>query len=110
MIKLGRLYLQDGRWEGRQLVPAQWVRDSVRSQVTVEDTADGPIGYGYLWWIPPAPEHPVYAAMGHAGQLIYVVPDLDLVVAVSCQDAPASFESTDFIDMVDRQIIPVIAR
>jgi CubicO group peptidase (beta-lactamase class C family) len=109
MVKLGRLYLSEGRWDGRRLVPAAWVRDSIRRHVTVEDTPDGSAGYGYLWWIPPAPEHPAYAAMGHAGQLIHVVPDLGLVVAVSCQDAPDSFDATNFIDFVDRQIIPVLA-
>lgn len=109
MIKLGRLYLQQGRWDGKQLVPAEWVQNSSRSHVTAGDGPAGTIvGYGYLWWVHSPGEHPAYAAMGYAGQLIEVVPDLQLVVAVSCKDAPASFDATDFAQMIDRQIIPVL--
>ncbi len=110
MIKLGRLYVQQGRWDGRQLVPAAWVRESTRSQVVAEQNAAGTIGYGYLWWVLPSTDHPAYAAIGFAGQLIEVVPDLELVVAVSCKDAPGWFGSGDFIDLIDEQIIPVLTR
>lgn len=34
MMKLGELYLNAGRWQGRQIVPADWVRESIRSQLT----------------------------------------------------------------------------
>lgn len=44
--RFGCLYLQDGLWEGRQLVPAQWVRESTKKQVE-----NGQDGYGYLFWM-----------------------------------------------------------
>jgi len=110
MITLGRLYLQEGRWEGRQLVPAAWVRESTSSLVPTQGPVLPSDHYGYLWWIPDAGGHPAFAAMGHAGQLIEVVPDLKLVVAVSCLDGPAAFDASDFVDVVARQIVPAVAR
>ena len=44
MAKLGLLYLQDGVWEGRQIVPSAWVREATTDQV------DDEAGYGYQWW------------------------------------------------------------
>lgn len=43
--RFGLLYLQNGNWEGKQLVPAQWVAESTRKQVE-----NGSFGYGYLFW------------------------------------------------------------
>lgn len=83
LAKLGALVLHGGRWQGRQVVPEAWVRESTRQQV---ETDGGGEGYGYLWWREPAPPSlpaGVISARGVGGQLVYVVPDLDLVVAVS---------------------------
>lgn len=87
MAKFGLLYLNDGAYNGEQLVPAAWVRESVQSYS--EDAWDyrvgrnfDNVGYGYQWWIIPAGDHPYYLAWGHGGQQIAVVDDLDLVVVV----------------------------
>jgi CubicO group peptidase (beta-lactamase class C family) len=65
MAKFGQLYLQGGVWEGRQIVPAEWVAASVAGDE-----------YGYLWWTYADGS---YAALGYAGQAIFVVPRLELV-------------------------------
>lgn len=84
--KFGLLYLDDGQWEGTQVVPAAWVADSLR---TYSDDAHGNIGdfrnigYGYQWWSAEIGDHPVNLAWGHGGQLIVLVDDLDLVVVVT---------------------------
>ena len=44
--RLGLLYLQDGVWEGRQLIPREWVRESTRKQAENDE-----YGYGYLFWM-----------------------------------------------------------
>jgi CubicO group peptidase (beta-lactamase class C family) len=69
MAKFGTLYLQGGRWMGRQIVPAEWVSAS-----TV-----GP-AYGYQWWVYADGS---YAAHGYLGQRIVVVPHLQMVVVVT---------------------------
>ncbi len=77
LAKFGLLYLRGGRWEGRQVVPADWVEASTTPNGLWE-------GYGYQWWLtgltnPDLPRD-LYSARGHDGQYIYVVPSLDLVV------------------------------
>ena len=112
MIKLGRLYLNGGQWQGAQLVPRAWVEESTRSQVQ-PDGASG-FGYRYLWWLADVTDHlgnghPAFAAMGYAGQLIEVVPDLELVVAVSCLDGPGAFGSADLAELVSEHIVPAVS-
>ena len=76
MAKIGLLYLNNGLWEGQQVVPAKWVHKATKEQV---DTGDD--GYGYLWWaLPKVDGDPAYQASGYGGQLIRVIPDRELVV------------------------------
>lgn len=75
LLKLGRLYLRGGDWEGRQLLPAAWIRTS-----TMRDTARGsPQRYQYAWWL-MSPEQGDYRAEGVRGQFVYVNPTRQLVV------------------------------
>ncbi len=83
MAKFGQLYLNDGEWEGNQVVPADWVHDSLRTYS--EDAWDNigrfrDIGYGYHWWRATAGDQDVSFAWGHGGQLIVLVDELDMVV------------------------------
>ena len=86
MAKFGLLYLDDGKYEGTQLIPEEWVHDSL--QTYSEDAWDNigrfhDIGYGYHWWSATAGEHHVNFAWGHGGQLIVLVHDLDVVVVTT---------------------------
>jgi CubicO group peptidase (beta-lactamase class C family) len=78
MLKIGYLYLNQGRWQDRQIVPAEWVEASTRKYI------DGTLqsGYGYQWWIA---EPGLYMALGYSGQYIIVAPKLDLVVVFASQ-------------------------
>ena len=80
MLRFGVLYLQRGRYRGRQVVPAAWVDSSL-----VPRTSSGGSGhqYGYGWWIKQVGEHPVYFAWGYGGQFIFVVSGLQLVVVTT---------------------------
>ncbi|MCP4628808.1 MAG: serine hydrolase [bacterium] len=79
MVKIGFLYLNDGYWDGKQIVSPGWVEESTRGHVT----AGRGYYYGYQWWIRPVGGCPSYRAWGRNGQFIVVVPELDLVVAVT---------------------------
>jgi CubicO group peptidase (beta-lactamase class C family) len=89
MARIGLLYARGGQWRGRQVVPAQWVADSVKpSSAAAKASGRVYAGYGYLWWTNfegkqfenvTLPEGS-FSARGHGGHVILVVPSLDLVV------------------------------
>ena len=74
--RFGQLYLNKGTWGDEQIVPESWVADSVTGSPAAPDT------YGYQWWLRDYEGVPkdTFAALGHDGQYIYVIPSLDLVV------------------------------
>lgn len=90
MARVGYLMLRDGRWNGTQVVPTAWVRESTRpvtrvSEMNPEHRRKGPFGYGYLWWVwdgewAAGPYEGAYTGLGAVGQQIAVLPKLDLVV------------------------------
>lgn len=82
MAKFGMLYLNGGEWQGSQLVSQDWVTQSTTVQF---ERDSGSADYGYQWWVRTFGDHdyPAYFAQGHAGQYIFVVPDLQLVIAMT---------------------------
>jgi CubicO group peptidase (beta-lactamase class C family) len=80
MARFGFLYLNTGQWEGKEIVPAEWVGESLRPHA-----AQDPLqaNYGYQWWIGQDDEQPSFVAFGHGGQTIQIVPKLDLVVVMT---------------------------
>ena len=79
MAKFGYLYLNRGRWEDRNLISEQWIKKSTKDQVT---NIYGRYSYGYQWYITLVGGHPAFLASGYGGQIIGVVPSLDLVVVL----------------------------
>ena len=87
MARFGQLYLDEGLHGGEPLIPADWVRDSLRRHSDDPGhPTPGPTfsdwGYGYQWWSATAGPHEVRFAWGHGGQFIFLVDALDLVVVV----------------------------
>ncbi len=79
MAKFGFLFLNRGAWGDQQILSPQWVGESTRDQVTnVYDQ----YSYGYHWWIARVEETPCFLASGLGGQIIGVVPSLDLVLVI----------------------------
>lgn len=86
--RFGLLYLQDGNWNGKQLVPEKWVRESTRKQ-----SENGtPYGYGYLFW---GDQHGVFRADGKYGQLSMIMREKNAVVSImaECREADALREA-----------------
>ena len=88
MAKFGLLYLNEGEYQGQQIVSADWVSDSL--QTYLEDAWEyrvgrnfTDIGYGYMWWSTRAGDYRINLAWGHGGQLDVVVDELDLVVVTT---------------------------
>jgi hypothetical protein len=91
--KLGLLWLQNGRWDGLQVVSEEWVRAA--SERRMKDAGGRPEDYGYGWWVSdPAEEEIAFVqAAGAGGQLIKVLPELDMMVV-----STGSGSETDQID------------
>jgi CubicO group peptidase (beta-lactamase class C family) len=89
MASFGQLYLERGRWKGRQLVPETWIDESTRSySMTGRDGFR--TGYGYMWWIAAPGDGAdlrglpagAFTAAGNGGRYITIFPELRVVVAV----------------------------
>lgn len=82
--RLGQLYLNEGEWGGRQIVPEEWVRASVTPDAPYlqpgNPASSWVLGYGYQWWIPRQPDGD-YLAIGVYGQFVYVYPKKGIVIA-----------------------------
>ena len=102
LAKFGLLYLHDGRWNGRQLVPAAWVRASTTGQVD----AGAPYRYGYDFWLRDIAGHHVAMAWGFGGQMVYVVRDLDLVVVLTTNTRDFAQDSFDGVSIVADDVLP----
>lgn len=76
MARIGQLFLNEGSWDGMQVVSKDWVERASESFIV---TDDGKTGYGYQWWVLAGPFEGVYEARGRSGQAIIVWPDKDLV-------------------------------
>ena len=106
MAKFGLLYLNNGTWDGEQIVPEEWVLRSLTPHVYL--TTD--LSYGYQWWINTLDEIP--SARGYAGQFIYPVPEYDIVV-VFTSDMVNQYMNLEqividyVIGAVDESLIPV---
>jgi CubicO group peptidase (beta-lactamase class C family) len=78
-LKFGQLMLDGGTWRGRRILSADFEERASSPLVQVRDR-----GYGYLWWVDDLPRGDgtvsTFSAMGAGGQILTVVPDLDLVI------------------------------
>jgi CubicO group peptidase (beta-lactamase class C family) len=86
--KFGLLYLNEGEYQGNQVIPTDWVRDSLQTYSVNEAFVRKvgkfrDIGYGYQWWSATTGEHHVNFAWGHGGQLIVLVDEFDLVIVTT---------------------------
>ena len=86
MLKFGLLYLNNGNYNGRQIVSEKWVKESTSAKVELNewDVLPNANGYGYYWWRRKIVNHQAYVASGYGGQLICVIPDLELVIVTTC--------------------------
>jgi CubicO group peptidase (beta-lactamase class C family) len=87
LAKLGQLVLDGGVWHGRQIVSASWIKQMIAPQSPRGWSFSFARSYGYLWWQGQSliGDHDIewVGALGRGGQRLYVVPTLNLVVAVT---------------------------
>ena len=81
--RFGQMMCNGGQWQGRQIVPADWV---AASTTATAKTAPGEIGYGYQWWIPLGYQDGQFLARGIYGQYIYIDRIKNVVIAAHSAD------------------------
>ncbi len=117
MAKLGQLFLQKGKWNGKQVVPAEWLKEMSSYQVPSapsgtrfedlekaglnKDNNEWVQGYGYQMWIC---RHNAFRADGYAGQYIMVFPDRDAVLVLTT----SSSLYQPYIDLIWEFLLPVL--
>jgi CubicO group peptidase (beta-lactamase class C family) len=83
LAKLGQLYLDGGRWHGRQVIPETWVKASTAAHVQATDTNT----YGYLWWrqdfAAGGRTFPAFYMSGNGGNKVVVIPSAKLVAVIT---------------------------
>jgi len=84
MARLGQLMLQGGKWNGKVIVPENWIAQSTKMRFTAEQTKSKEgLGYGYLWWVPTS-DDPAFKGSflmnGNFGQFVLCLPAIDTVI------------------------------
>ena len=94
MIKIGELFRRDGVWNGKQIVPVGWIRQSTAPSTQNEE-------YGLLWWIAGEPEGAGYYADGLGGQRIAVLPRSRAVIVYLSDVQPDSYIDGKDLESLD---------
>lgn len=80
MLKIGRMMMNLGEYNGRQIVPADWILESV--EVYTRSNFN-PYDFGYMWWRRPVNGYEIVFAWGHGGQYIMMLPEIDTVIVMT---------------------------
>jgi CubicO group peptidase (beta-lactamase class C family) len=107
LLKIGQLVLQQGRWQGQQLLPQAWIAQSTAQHTQL----DGGNAYGYLWWRfavrHAGGEAMVLTASGNGGQALFVVPELDLVAVFTGGNYNVAKAQRAF-QIMRQQVLPAV--
>lgn len=108
MAKVGYLYLNNGLWDDKVIISKKWVNESLQSY---HDWEYG-FKYGYLWYIKNEKdkvrniEFVTYSAAGNGGQRIYIIPDLDIVIAATSRTSITGDKSYILNNVIGEFILP----
>ena len=112
VARFGQLVLQAGAWLGEQLVPAEWLAESLEVvwDLGCRPAQSARIGYGYLWWLNERGGYHVWTASALGGQDLHIVPDLDLVLVLThaTQGDPEDLEVVPSLLLLQGYVIPAV--
>ncbi len=100
LAKFGQLYLQNGLWKGRQLVPEAWVRAVSTLHVPFDPPGNVSIGYGYWFWIS---RNGIFRADGKFGQYSLIIPEAQTVIAINSMEKE---KTGRILDLVWQELLP----
>ena len=78
LAKIAELILKNGRWEGKQIIPVDWLEKSLTPQTTLSDG----LRYGYYWFLAPEGGPFWFSGIGNGGQRLHINPERSLIVVV----------------------------
>jgi CubicO group peptidase (beta-lactamase class C family) len=106
LAKIGYLYLHDGRWDGAQLLPGDWVRHvfAGSSPHTVPLRRGLPPRYGTLWWVDERPL--MAAAIGRHGQYLVVLPRQAMILVITAKTSDFTEQPLNITDLVSTYLLP----
>ena len=93
LLRLAQLYLDGGKWDGKQLIDADWVKRSIEPHARIDEKT----AYGYLWWLKTFNEAPVAYMSGNGGNKVAVIPSLDMVAVITS----TNFNTRGMHDLTD---------
>ncbi|RWS45016.1 class C beta-lactamase-related serine hydrolase [Bacillus mycoides] len=96
MVKFGHLYLNEGIYDGKQILSKSWVKESIRMNENL---------YGYLWWLREEDGVFSYSAMGDGGNVICCIPEMELLVVIASGIIP---EAGDRWNLIKECILPYL--
>ncbi len=109
MAKLGHLFLSNGMWGGKQILASSYVADATR----VQNSGGPPVSlfFGFMWWVlPSVAPGGTFMASGYAGQLIWVSPARNLVIAVTSTVSPGSQNRGHAVQLLRTRLLPALER
>jgi len=106
LARFGLLYLRDGRWNGHQIVPKEWVDKSSHANEMIQFGGSDAGGYEYLWWVSyhgtnlPGVSVPdgTYSAQGAGGHYLVIIPSLDLIVVHRWANDPPTHDPATVVE------------
>lgn len=107
LARFGYLYLNGGEIDGKQIVPPEWVEESLTywSGGSTVWGAMNHIGYGYQWWLGEVAQEQVIMALGYGGQFILIFPNRQMIVVATSY----SELDPDTADDHEREILAIVA-
>lgn len=108
LLKIGRMMMDLGEYNGQRIVSVEWVLDSVK---VYGRSSYNPYNYGYMWWRQDVGDYEVVFAWGNGGQYIMMLPELDSVISITSyigQNNGSRRYQRDIFDFLEDSLIPFI--
>ena len=106
LLAIAQLYLDHGRWNGRQVVSEEWVRVSTEPHAQIDEQTN----YGYLWWLKRFANVPAFFMTGNGGNKVVAFPDLDMVVVLTSTNYGTQGMHEQTEKLLNEYIVPAAAR
>ena len=110
LVKIGSLFLNNGKWNGEQIVSENWVKESTSPIVRdVNPNEESKTGYGYQWWVPKHKNgiSEIFAGNGFGGQYLMIAPEYNLIVVFNSWNINDESEKSTWRVLQDRIISTV---